>query len=482
MLKRIGEPATTENARVAIGGASFPAPFKEGLEYSSPARGTWNIVHTGMLIPESHMVFVCALGCLRGVVLTAAEMNALDRYSAVQIREENVLDGGMEELMVEGVSDVIAKLRKRPRVIEIFISCQHFFMGYDQRAVYAALGERFPDIHFLDCYMIPTLRKSGVTPDQKMRIQLYALWEGRPVNPKKVNLIGSNLKTSPTSELVRMVEDAGYEFWDLYRCKDFEDYMDMAGAALNLVYEPVAQKAAESLKKRLGMEYLYLSFTYDFDGLEENYARLAAALGIKKPDFSVEREAVNTAVARAKEIIGDAPIAVDYSFTFRILNFAKFLLERGFNVTTIYADAFCPEDEEDFSWIREHFPEITVSATNKPEMRFLHYGGSNLCDAATGKTDSADRLDENVFEKTAIAAQDGNMDTAEDENQKILAVGQKAAYFEATDYFVNVAESGGFYGYDGIRQVMELMADAFLNKKDRRTLIQRKGYGCESCL
>ena len=57
----------TESLRIED--TNFPAPWKSQLEFSSPARGTWNIVHTGMLIPESHQIFVCAKGCLRGVVL-----------------------------------------------------------------------------------------------------------------------------------------------------------------------------------------------------------------------------------------------------------------------------------------------------------------------------------------------------------------------------------------------------------------------------
>ena len=148
MLRRVGEERNTEGVKTTIREAAFPAPFYAGLEYSSPARGTWNIVHTGMLIPESHQIFVCALGCLRGVVLTAAEMNALDRYSSIQIREENVLDGGMEELMIDGVSDVIEKLIYRPRAILLFISCQHFFLAYDQKLVFSALRERFSGRHF----------------------------------------------------------------------------------------------------------------------------------------------------------------------------------------------------------------------------------------------------------------------------------------------------------------------------------------------
>ncbi len=417
-------------------------PFYEGLEYSSPARGVWNIAHTGMLIPESHEIFVCALGCLRGVVLTAAEMNALDRYSAIQVREENVLQGGMEELIIDGVTDIIGKLPYRPRAILIYISCQHFFLAYEQKPVFEALRAQFPDIYFLDCYMIPTLRKSGMTPTQRMQIQMYRLWEKPSPDrvSKKVNLIGSNLETARTSELVRIVEDAGYEFWDLYRCKDFDDYLSMADACLNLVYDPTGLKAAEDVKKRLGTDYIYMTFTYDFAELEHNYELLAGALGIKMPDLTADRKRAEQAISHAGEVIGDTPIAVDYTFTFRILSFARMLLEHGFNVTEIYADSFVPEDKENFEWIRERYPDMVISATVRPAMRYVH-GDKN-----------------------------------------ILAVGQKAAYFAGTDHFVNVAESGGYYGYDGIVRVMELMEEAFLNTKDRKELIQMKGYGCESCL
>lgn len=79
MLKQIKGYTDATGASIKIRDAVFPAPFVSGLEYSSPARGTWNIVHTTMLVPESHQVYICAAGCLRGVVLTAAEIDALDR-------------------------------------------------------------------------------------------------------------------------------------------------------------------------------------------------------------------------------------------------------------------------------------------------------------------------------------------------------------------------------------------------------------------
>ncbi len=479
MLKRVGEQENIAKKGRRLADASFPLPFSQGLEYSSPARGTWNIVHTGMLIPQSHQIFVCALGCLRGVVLTAAEMGALDRYSAIQVREENVLDGGMEELMISGVADILEKLPRRPKVILLFISCQHFFLAYDQERVFAALEKQFPDVHFLDCYMIPTLRKSGMTPDQRMRIQLYRLWESLPVEKERVNLIGSNLSLPVECELVRMLQEAGCSPWDLQRCTSFGEYLDMARAPLNLVVEPAAILAAEDLQQRLGQAYLYLPAVFDFDGIEDNYTRLAQQLKIERPTFFAEREAAIMAVRRAREKIGDTPIAVDYSFTFRILSFVRFLLTYGFRVKTIYADVFLPEEEGDFSWIREHYSEIVLLPTTQPEMRFFH--GEIKHKTAHDEKETSERDARPQWAECAPSGA-GEGQPVPVRSEKVLAIGQKAAYFEATDYFVNVAEGGGYYGYHGIVQIMALMEEAFSVKKDRKTLIQQKGYGCDSCL
>lgn len=442
MLRRIGHSEKESGAKTAITDAAFPAPFAEGLEYSSPARGTWNIVHTGMLIPESHQIFVCAQGCLRGVVLTAAEMNALSRYSSIAIREENVLDGTMEELMIEGVTDILNGLPYRPKAILLFISCQHFFLAYDQKLVFDTLRERFPDIRFADCYMIPTLRKSGLTPDQKMRIQLYSMLEPLPQNPKKVNLIGSNHAILPSCELNELLAAGGYELQALNWCQTFDDYLHMAEGSLNILYEPLALAAGKDLEKRLGQPYLYLPFVFDDKQIQENYRALANALQIPAPDFQTLSGKAEQALREAKQCIGNTPIALDYTFTFRILSFARMLLGHGFRVTELYADTFLPEEETDFLWLRTHHPELMVISTNQPQMRFLD------CSRP----------------------------------EKVLAIGQKAAYFTGTDHFVNVVESGGLYGYDGIIRIAGLMQDAYLHAKDRKAVIQKKGYGCESCI
>ena len=104
MLKRLGPSVVT------AGQTSSAALFPAGLEFNPPAHGTWNIVHIGMLVPEAHQIYVCAVNCMRGVVLTAAEMGAEDRFSCVTLKEEDITRGTVEQVTLDGIRDVLRKL------------------------------------------------------------------------------------------------------------------------------------------------------------------------------------------------------------------------------------------------------------------------------------------------------------------------------------------------------------------------------------
>jgi len=442
MLKRVNGREDTQGAQVKLRDASFPSPFASGLEYSSPARGSWNIVHTAMLLPGGHQIYVCAAGCLRGVILTAAEMNATDRFSTIAIREHNLIDGDMEDLIVDGVADVLARLPKKPPAVMIYTSCIHHFMGCDLPLAYKKLRERFPDTGFSECFMNPIMRKSGLTPDQLTRRQLYSFLEPRPIDPRAINIIGNDLATEEDSELVRMIRQAGYTLRDITWCKTYEEYQQMAAAALNITYNPAAIAACDVLKRRLGQEHMHLPISYNYDEITANLNRLADYLGIDHSDYAEEISRCREALAAAKAVIGDAPIAIDYTATFRPFSLARLLVDSGFNVTRIYVDSISGEDKGDFEYLQQHRPDMDVFATVHAKMRFV------------GRTTEG----------------------------KTLAIGQKAAYFTGTDYFVNFVESGGYYGFHGICSIAALMEEAFLHEKDAERLIQMKGWGCESCL
>ena len=441
MLKRVFDPDAPE-AAVRAAEAAFPAPFRSGLEYGAPARGPWNIVHVGMLIPESHQIYVCAQGCLRGVVLTAAEMGAQERFSTVAIRENNVLEGDMEDLIVEGVTDVLQKLPKLPPAVLVFTSCIHHFMGCDLELCYRELRSRFPGVAFTDCYMNPIMRKSGLTPDQLMRRQMYSLLEPREMSENSVSILGNCFPTDETSELMQLLRAGGLTVRDITYCRTYQDYLAMAGSATCITMLPPCRAGGDALAERLGMKHLYLPVCWGYEENARNLDLLAETLGLPRGDDAVSIERAETALRKAGTLIGGTPIAVDYTATPRPLGLARLLLEHGFNVVSVYADSFTDEEKADFEWLQKNAPDLMLRATVETQCRVLP------------------------------------RETAE----KTLAVGQKAAYFTGTRNFVNVVEGGGAWGFDGTVRMARVLVDAYLHEKDPRTQIQPKGLGCGYCV
>lgn len=414
--------------------------FDSGLEYNTPARGMWNIVHTGMLIPGAHQVFACAEGCLRGVILTAAEMLSLERLSWISVSEEDMFDGTLESDIVDGVCEIIGRLPKKPPVILLYLSCIHLFAGVDFEAVINELSERFPDIFFADCYMTPTMRTT-VTPVAKMAQQLYAPLSPLPLNERSVGIVGCDRATDPDSELVRIIRESGCTLRDITLCNTYAEYLKCAECALNISYIPYAELAGESLKERFGAEHLHLPNSFYYPLITENYSRLCAALDVPMPDFSADIAAADLALNKARETVGDISIAIDFTAVTRPFELAELLTEHGFNVKYIIADTAAAESDA-FERLKASHPEILIYAAANVNML-------NIC---------------------------------HEPHEPVLAIGQKAAYYFATDNFVNVIMNGGLYGFSGIAKLAARIEDAYLNKKDRRSVISLKGFGCASCL
>lgn len=442
MLKKINGVQDTSDTMVLLKDATFNTPFASRLEYNPPAKGVWNIVHTGMLIPNSHQIFVCARACLRGVVLTAGEMNAMDRMSSILIDENTLINGGMEKLIIDGTIDIMNKLQYTPSVVLLFTSCVHLFMGCNIDYILDVLNDTFKQTTFVDCYMNPTMRKSGLTPEQLMRRQLYKPLPYVTKSPYSVNLLGNDFSTLPNSELITLLTDSHYTVKDITTCKTYQEYLDMAKSTLNIVYYPPALAGAKALARRIEQPYIYIPLTYDFEELEQNYSKLSKALQISKPDYSSLQALAESSLDKAYSIIGDTNVSIDYTATPRPLGLTKLLLQHGFNVTELYLDTISKEEETVFHWLKLNYPNIRLYSTVHVKMRFLE----------------------------------------RNRTQKVLAIGQKSAYFTGTEYFVNMVLGSGLYGYMGICELANLMVDAYINPKSTKDIIVKKGLGCESCI
>ena len=489
MLRRIKPDTRVEetDAAVKIADASFPVPFGHRLEFNAPVHGTWNIVHIGMLVPQCHQIYVCADNCMRGVVLTAAEMGADDRFSSVLLEEDDLYDQNLETITVEGVSDIIRRLSVRPRAVAVFLVCLHHFVGTDASYVYKTLEERFPDIDFIRGWMDPVMQKTGLTPEQKLKEAMYRPIRPLPVDPKLVCVLGDNQALYPDSDLARLVAKAGGRVLQLHDwrahgrrigvlsgeegdtedehfafCKNYDDFLGIGAAGLLITRSPSGVHGVRQLAKRLGRPFLYLppvsgeeEIRRQIETLARTFEEISAGQANANADgiSSIQTDAAaiiqegtlaaSRALQHARSLIGDTEITVDYIGNTRTLSLTKRLVQSGFHVNRVYLDAVLPEEEADFRWLQENCPDLLLTATIHPGMRVLH---------------------------------------AAENTGKMLAIGPKAAWFGGTAHFVNLVEFGGLWGNAGIIRLAQLMEDSFLHEKDTRTIIPRKGQGCKCVL
>lgn len=415
--------------------------FPRTLEFSPPARGTWNIVHTGMLVPESHQIYVCASGCLRGVVLTAAEMGLSARFSTIELLDKDLLRSDNEELIIDGVSDILEHLHHLPRAVLLFTACFHHFMGTNLKYVYRKLRERFPQVDFAECIMDPIRQSKSLTPEERERREIYRLWRKLPLQRKHANIIAGNLPLDTSSEIMQLLMQAGYTVHDLPRLTRYDDFLAMAASPLNIYTNPFGHKAAVDLERRLGQDYLFLPQLWNYDAIRAALTSLANYLGLPAPDYTHTIAECEAALADLHELVGATPIAIDCTVTFAPFSLARLLATHGFNVRRIYSDAASPDDRPSFDYLRTHHGYIELWATKNP--------------------------DERVLSRTT--------------GEKVLCLGQKAAYFNASPYFVEFVDGGGHYGFDGIIKFAAAMREAFLTPKDTRKIISRKANGGPSC-
>lgn len=412
-----------------------------GLSYASPVRGVWNIVHIGTLVPQSHEIFVCPTSCLRGVVLTTAEMGAMDRLSTITVGEDNILDGDMEEALQRGTERVIAELPVRPRALLIYTSCIHHFLAVNYQRVYKLLRQKYPDIDFIDCYMDPIMRRTAPAIPSLWR-QIHRLLRPAEKKMTQANLVGNCFRYGEHCDLTRMLTAAGISVMDVNTCRTYDEFLSMAASPVNFTFHPTAVRAAKDMKIRLGQEWIEMRPGYDYDEIDADMRRAAdffGLAGLSPEDIARERAMTEKAAADTLALVGETPLSVDYTAVDRPLELALYLLDHGFRVESVFVDVFT-ESRGVFEALQRRAPELKIYQSLGWNIRRMERG------------------------------HDG----------KIVAVGQKSAYFLDTDYFVNIVENDGMYGYRGIRRLMARIAEAFSAEKPMRQLVQIKGWGC-SC-
>ena len=324
-------------------------------------------MHLRLLIPETHIIFVCARCCLRGVSMSAAELRALDRFSTITIEDRNLLEGDTEKALIDGVTDILSHLAKRPRGVIIYTSCVHEFIGSDLTFSFETLRERFPDIRFTDGYMTPILRKR-ITPDKRNRRQIYTLLQTSDVRDNGVTVVGDVRPMAEHSDFRALVEAARLPWRSITATRTWPDYQALGVSRFAVTFNPTADAAIDWMAEHLGQKVRQFSAPWLPEAIEKEKTDLARFLGIALTDESERRNEALAALENARTTIGRTPIALDYTATTRPLSLARLLVRYGFNVVRLYIDGVLPEETEDFEALKTEAPTLKLFPTGAARM------------------------------------------------------------------------------------------------------------------
>jgi len=468
---------------IRISDAECRRTFPWELEYNCPVHENWNIVHTGMLIPECHQIYICPDNCLRGVIMTADEMGAGDRISAVMPDEEELYNGRLERVTIDGVIDIVQKLPVRPRAIQVFLVCTHLISGCDTRFIFDSIKKTLPDIYVMECFMDPIRQKLTVTPEMRQRYEMMkVLSQSNSTGRGRVGLSetedGSRIKAAVSvlgddlpmnaSDIRFLTEKCGIKLLEVMKAKNFDEYLEMGKSPVWITRSAFSAYGINKAAKEAGAEGLYFPAAVTYDEIDRElttylnclYEKIILPLSestggdsqyLKDPNEMVtswskeQRKLTEEVILQTRKAVGDRPVIIDNLCINRPVGFARLLFEHGFNVKMIVADTISMEEADDLQILKDECPEIYVLNP-------------------IGAGSEFDRSYMNIFSG------------GENDHKEPVAVGPKAAYFSGTSHFVNAIEYDGGDGYMGLRHIMSLIDDACRTEKNKE-IVTGKGLG-----
>ena len=397
--------------------------FHKSLFYSSPAHGGWGVLKTAHLVPESYYLFVSPAACGRHGALGACMDGRKERVSYLYLKEEDIVSGGYEELMIQGVQKLLAHLEKcgrMPKVLGIFVSCIDDLLGTDHGAILSELSMMYPHVRFTVCHMNPTSTDTSVPPAVNIQNKNYSVLEVTDEKDGGINIIGNLAPLRENGDLFKVLEEMGAAaVRHISDYQSFDKYQEMAKSKLNLVITPSGKYAAANMSKKHGIPHQLVFTTFQIEKIRENYEKIAELLGVKCPDLEIYEQSVREALEKTRKHLNGRSIVLDCEAIVRPFDLTKALIKAGIHVEGVFAQQAISSDKENFEWVKEYAPELKIIQPQSPEAS----------------------LRNSQFEKC-------------------VAIGYSAAYLSGTSHLVDIDGQHGLYGYQGLIDLLEMICKA----------------------
>jgi hypothetical protein len=335
-----------------------PDASQATLHYCSPAHGGWGVVKVALLVPEVYLLFVCPAACGRHGAIAAIEQGYRNRIGYLCISDNEIILGGYEAEIEKGVRELLGRVKPRPRALMIFVSCIDDLLGTDHTTALTRM-EAEHGIPIKLARMNPISMGGKLPPGIRVQKSMYEFLEPPEKRDRGVILLGAYRPPAQDSELAKLLDHYGFgPIRHPEYCDDFDSFKRMAQSAAAIMVRPEGKAAGEDLSSRLDIPVIRSFMAYEEDTLAERYQRLIAFLeslddrggtslrgeGAERY-FRNARESLAERGREAREVLGDARIAIDSTVTIAPFNLALALVKSGLNLSRIYTTQL-PEFEK----------------------------------------------------------------------------------------------------------------------------------------
>ena len=352
------------------------------LAFNSPGAQGFGVKRAGLAVPDSVMLLVAPRCCGRNTSALAAPGNLGERFFYLLLDDTDIVTGRHLVRIPEAVAELCKTLPQLPSAVMICITCVDALLGTDMERVCRKCTEK-AGVPVEPCYMYALTREGRLPPMVQVRKSIYSLLKSRPKRPDSVNILGFFTALRDDCELRFLLEKAGVKkIREIARCRNFEEYQEMAEANFNLVLNQEARYAAADMEKRLGIPSVELVRLYQLDKVQKQYQLFAAAIGTEFDDRVYFEDAEKTIRAFLQRH-GTLAVSVGEWLNADPFELALALLRYGFDVPEVFGTV----GEGNFVWIKkiaEISPGTRISSNLSP-MMMLYRDNEVPCDVFIGQ-------------------------------------------------------------------------------------------------
>lgn len=323
------------------------------IRLSTPRGGRGEVFTKLTQVPGIQVMQFSALACVRHRSSELVSMQRQGRLSFLLLEEVDVVTGDYLNKIEQAVEEIVQE--RQATGVVLLTGCQTALLSTDYRLLEQELSQQTGvPVRVHDGCRLCGMDESGPEISGVDGLLYDFLLPSQPSREPTVHLIGDSLP-SQDSQVMRLLEQAGVKrLLRLADCTTWEDYQQLSQAHVNLLLSPNHKGIAARLEERLGIPYVCLGGVYSLQELEADFRKLGQLLGIE-PNVSQWKEPVERRLAQVKKQIGQRPIAIEGD-----PELAKWLLQEGFQVTSLTTAFRHGLSQAQKQWFQENAPSLSI--------------------------------------------------------------------------------------------------------------------------